>query len=41
MELLTKNERDNKVKVNELLDLLRMEVSRNEENGRALECVEV
>jgi hypothetical protein len=41
MEKLTSNERLSADKVVELVDLLRVEVSRNDENGRAMECIEV
>lgn len=41
MERLASNERLSSNKVEELVDLLRLEVSRNDENGRAMECIEV
>ena len=41
MERLSSNERLSANKVEELVDLLRLEVSRNDENGRAMECIEV
>ena len=41
MERLSSNDRLSANKVEELVDLLRLEVSRNDENGRAMECIEV
>ena len=41
MEKLTSKEKLSAEKVGELVDLLRLEVSRNDENGRAMECIEV
>ena len=41
MEKLATSDRINKSKVLEITDLLRLEVERNEENGRAMECLEV
>ena len=41
MEKLSSSERHSASKVVELVDLLGLEVSRNDENGRAMECLEV
>ena len=41
MEKLAANDRISKAKVLEITNLLRLEVERNEENGRAMECLEV